>query len=433
MGTTARIEPAAPRAAGLGVSAWCVTAAFGAYFCMYGFRKPFTAGLYTGADGGGVGHKTVLVTAQVLGYTLSKFLGVKIVSETPPQRRAARVLLLVAAAWAALLLFALVPPPLDAACLFLNGLPLGMVFGLIVGFLEGRRTTEALTAGLCASFILADGVTKSAGTWLLTQGVPERWMPFAAGGLFAPALLVFVAMLARIPPPSPADAQSRGERQPLSGAQRRAFFRRYAAGLVPLVTMFLLVTVLRSIRADFAPEIWADLGRTGEPAVFTTSAAVVALGVTLANGLAMLVRDNRRAFRVALATSLGGFVLLAAAVAGLAAGRLGDFTFMVLVGVGLYLPYVAVHTTLFERLIALTRDPGNLGYLMCLADAVGYLGYVAVMLARNAVRVEGRFLDFFATACLVTAGAGGLLVVLCWASFGRIRPARHPSSPAPPA
>ena len=25
---------------------WCVLAAFGAYACMYGFRKPFTAGTY---------------------------------------------------------------------------------------------------------------------------------------------------------------------------------------------------------------------------------------------------------------------------------------------------------------------------------------------------------------------------------------------------
>jgi hypothetical protein len=57
---------------------------------------------------------------------------------------------------------------------------------------------------------------------------------------------------------------------------------------------------------------------------------------------------------------------------------------MVLQGVGLYLPYIAVHTTIFERLIAMTRDRGNIGYLMYLADAFGYLGYVFVLLGRNA-------------------------------------------------
>ena len=46
---------------------------------------------------------------------------------------------------------------------------------------------------------------------------------------------------------------------------------------------------------------------------------------------------------------------------------------MVLTGPGLHLPHVLVHTTLFERLMAVTRDGGNLGFLMYLADSAGYL------------------------------------------------------------
>ncbi len=83
--------------------------------------------------------------------------------------------------------------------MFLNGLSLGMVFGLVIGFLEGRRMTEALTAGLCASFILADGATKSVGTWLLDRGIGEGWMPGVAGLIFFPPLLLFVWMLSKIP------------------------------------------------------------------------------------------------------------------------------------------------------------------------------------------------------------------------------------------
>jgi hypothetical protein len=51
---------------------WCVLAAFGAYACMYGFRKPFTAAGFGGAE-----TKAWLVTAQVIGYMLSKFIGIK--------------------------------------------------------------------------------------------------------------------------------------------------------------------------------------------------------------------------------------------------------------------------------------------------------------------------------------------------------------------
>ncbi len=99
------------RVQGAWVSVWCVVAAFGVYFCMYGFRKPFTAGTYSEVTLGGLDSKTLLVVAQVLGYAASKFLGIKVVSEAPPARRAALLLGLVGVAWGALLLFALMPPP----------------------------------------------------------------------------------------------------------------------------------------------------------------------------------------------------------------------------------------------------------------------------------------------------------------------------------
>lgn len=415
---------------GLSASAWCVVAAFGTYFCMYAFRKPFTAGTYADVTLGGVGYKTVLVTAQVLGYTVSKFLGIKVVAEVSPGRRAAVLLGLIAAAELALLLFALTPPPLNSVWLFCNGLPLGMVFGLVLGVVEGRRHTEALAAGLCTSFILADGVTKSAGALLLKEGVPEFWMPFAAGLLFAPPLLLFLWMLARAPAPSARDVAARSRRTPMSSAERRRFFRRYAPGLTLLVLAYLLVTVLRSVRADFAPEIWTGMGVTDRPEVFTWSEVAVAAGVLVLNGAAVFIRDSRRAFSYALAVAVGGTVLLAAALVGLRAGVLSPLEFMVLHGLGLYLPYIAVHTTVFERLIAMTRDRGNIGYLMYLADAFGYLGYVAVLLARNAVRPGEDFLSSFVALSWVIAAGCAALLIPCWYYF-----LDHPATrgqPSPP-
>ncbi len=129
-------------------SAWCLIAAFGTYFCMYAFRKPFVACKYECLTLWGTDYKTVLVTAQVIGYTLSKFFGIKIIAELHPQRRITGIVLLIAIAEAALFGFALTPPPYGFIFLFANGLPLGMVFGIVLAFLEGRRVTELLTAGL---------------------------------------------------------------------------------------------------------------------------------------------------------------------------------------------------------------------------------------------------------------------------------------------
>lgn len=414
------------RLRGLALSSWCVVAAFGCYFCMYAFRKPFTAAKFEDWTVWGLGFKTILVISQVLGYTLSKFIGIRVVAEVRPGRRVAVLLGLIGVAEVSLLLFGFTPPPYNAVWLFFNGLPLGMVFGMVLGFLEGRRQTEALAAGLCTSFIVADGVTKSVGVELLAHGVSEFWMPFLTGLLFLPPLLVFAWMLSRVPAPSAADVAARTERTPMNRAERWAFFRRYTLGLMLIVLMFLLVTVLRSVRADFAPEIWAGLQETVSSGVFARSETAVAVGVLVLNGSVVFIRSNRRAFFFAIALALVGAGLIAVSLFGLRAGVLSPFAFMVLHGLGLYLPYIAVHTTIFERLIAMTRDRGTMGYLMYLADSFGYLGYVAVLLLRNLTGTAGGrdFLPFFVGLSWAVAGLCVLCLIPCWIYF-----ARHPATP----
>lgn len=426
MKTTKVSEPKAnveENAGRLTLSAWCLVAAFGTYFCMYAFRKPFTAASYAEEMVWGIGYKTVLVTAQVLGYMLSKFLGIKVIAEIAPQRRIGLLLVLIGVAEVALLLFAMTPAPWNAIWMFVNGLPLGLVFGLVLGFLEGRRQTEALTAGLCASFIVADGVVKSVGASLLRLGVSEAWMPFLVGFLFVPPLLLFVGMLTRIPAPSRVDVAERGERVPMAWAERGEFFHRYRTGLILLVLAYTLITILRSVRADFAPEIWAGLGVTQRPEVFAWSEILVAAGVLTLNGSICLLRRNALAFFASLGLAITGALLVPIALLGREAGELSPLAFMVLHGLGLYLPYVAVHTTIFERLLAMTQERGNIGYLMYLADAFGYLGYVAVMLLRNGMERGEHFLPFFVALSWGIAGACVLLLLPCWRYF-----ATHPAT-----
>ena len=405
------------------LSVWCMVASFGTYACMYAVRKPFTAATYSDAPFS-PGFKTWLVLAQVLGYTLSKFIGIKVVAEMAPGRRATTLLGLIGIAEVALLLFGLVPPPWSILCLFLNGLSLGMVFGLVLGFLEGRKMTEAFVAGLCASFILADGFAKSAGAWLLQLGVNQQWMPFGAGLLFLLPQLLFLWMLQQVPPPMAADVVARSARAPMNRAERWAMFRRYAPGLVGITVAYLLITVLRSMRADFAPEIWAALGVKVDAGTFTRSEMLVALGVLAVNGFIVLVPDNRQAFFLALGIAVAGLGLMGLTLVAHTAGRISPFAFIVLLGFGLYVPYVAVHTTIFERLIAMTRDRGNIGYLMYFADAFGYLGYVGVMVLRN-FGVGGAILPLFKATAWAVAGLSVLALAVAITFFAwRLRSAR---------
>ncbi len=406
---------------------WSVVAAFGTYFCMYAFRKPFTAAAFAENSFGGVGFKTILVTSQVFGYMVAKFVGIKVISELEPHRRPVGILAMILGAELSLLLFALMPIPYNAVMLFFNGLNLGMIFGLVLGFLEGRKQTEALTAGLCASFILADGMTKSVGGYLLSAGVSETTMPVIAGLAFLPFSTIFVWMLSKIPAPDQADRVARSERTRMDRSDRIRFFRRYASGLVPLMFCYLFVTVLRSIRADFAPELWRDLGTSGQPAVFTRSEFIVTLSVMLASGLSIYIRDNRTAFFLSMFNSVLGLGLILAAVALWRFGRVSGFPLMVLLGVGLYLPYVSVHTTIFERFLAMTRDKGNIGFLMYLADSFGYLGYVAVMLSRNYFGTPDHFLEFYLDTCVVLGICSIVCMFISIGAFRKIGPVQDPA------
>ncbi|MBL8900599.1 MAG: hypothetical protein JNM84_23410 [Planctomycetes bacterium] len=393
------------------LAAWCTLAAFGTYACMYGFRKPFTAGAFS-ALYGGAALKVWLISAQVLGYTLSKLVGIRLIAEMTRARRLRVLLALIAGAELAWLLLALAPAEIGPLFLFQNGLCLGLVFGLVLGFVEGRRMTELFVAGLCASFILADGFTKSVGAWLLQIGIEEAWMPVSAGALFAPPLLLGAWMLSRIPAPTMRDVAERHERVPLSRPERWSLLRRHGLGLCGIFAAYLAITILRSVRADYAPELWRALGVAAPPSIFTRSEFLIALAVLGVSASLVLIRDHRRALAAALGLSATALALGLGAAAALAARPGGSFEWMVLLGFGLYTPYVLVHTSIFERWIALTRERANVGFLMYVADTLGYAGYAAMMIASGWLRSSDDFLGFFVALAASMLGAALLGVLL---------------------
>jgi hypothetical protein len=117
-----------------------------------------------------------------------------------------------------------------------------------------------------------------------------------------------------------------------------------------------------------------------------------------------------------------GSLLIIIATIGWHQGLIRDgFTLMVLLGLGLYLPYVSVHTTIFERFLAMTRDKGNIGYLMYLADAFGYLGYVAVMICRNYFGPPNQLLNFFLITCIVLGAISLLCLAISMIAFRKIK------------
>ncbi len=393
---------------------YAVVAAFSTYFCMYAFRKPFAVGVFEGSAEFAwlpeLDYKILLLIAQVLGYCISKFAGIKIVSEMRPGQRAIAIIACIGVAELALALFAITPRPYGALFLFLNGLPLGMVWGLVFGFLEGRRQSELLGVGLSASYIIASGFVKTIGRFFISAGIPEVWMPFVTGLCFLPALVFFVWLLKQLPPPSEKDEALRTRREPMDAAQRKAFILRFAPGLLPLTILYIALTAYRDFRDNFAREIWDALGYASAPEILTFTEIPIAFGVLIVLGLLMLVRDNRRALYWVHIIMMTGTALIGLSTLAFQFALVGPVAWMILVGLGLYLAYVPYGCILFDRLLAVVGFVGTAAFMIYVTDAFGYLGSVALMLYKNFGHAELSWLEFFRGFSYVTS-------ILCGACF----------------
>ena len=160
----------------------------------------------------------------------------------------------------------------------------------------------------------------------------------------------------------------------MTGADRIRFFKRHALGLSCLLLIYVFLTIVRDFRDGFGIEIWKAIAPDGKPDIYAKSETLIAVAVTIICGATMMIRKNRTALFASLGGIGVGLVIVGGVTLGFQGGAMAGFTWMVLGGLGFYIPYVIFHTTLFERLIATFKDKSNIGYLMYLADAVGYLG-----------------------------------------------------------
>tara|TARA_R110002020_G_scaffold114593_2_gene263398 strand:+ start:8046 stop:9347 length:1302 start_codon:yes stop_codon:yes gene_type:complete len=405
-------------------------ASFGTYFCMYAFRKPFTVATFGDFFFWGMDYKIILIIAQVLGYMLSKFLGIRIISELKPRQRIFWLLGMIVLAEASLVLFALVPPPYNFIFMFLNGLPLGLVWGIVFSYLEGRKFTEILGVALCSSFILSSGVVKSVGLLVMDQGnVSQFWMPAATGALFMVPFAIFALLLNKIQPPTAEDRFLRTERSPMTGTDRKKVLRSFLFPLVILVFFYTFLTALRDFRDNFSREIWDSVGFEGDASIFTLSEIPIAILVLVSIALLGFIKNNYRAF-----VSYHYLLILGAAAIGLSTlffqmGAMAPVPWMIGVGFGLYICYVPFNCIFFDRMIATFRIKGNAGYLIYVADSFGYFGSMAVLLYKNFGQSELSWLRFFMNSTYLIAILGTVISIVSLIHFKRKYKRENENSP----
>lgn len=360
---------------------WCVVAAFGTYFCMYAFRKPFTAGTYQDYALWGFHYKTILIVSQVLGYMCSKWVGIKVISELKPAFRQTLIVGLIIFAEISLVLFGLVPAPYNFIFLFFNGLPLGMVWGVIFSYLEGRKFTETLGMGLSISLIVSSGFLKTVYFQIhnVFPALTEFWLPAIIGLLFLPAFLFFSWMLRVIPAPSESDKILRSERLPMNSADKRLVMSNYGWGIMGFVLIYILLATMRDFRDNFSVEIWNEIQPGWDKTVFSQTEVISGSIVLLSVGCMSAIRSNSKGFLAIQGLIAFGITICGLSTLAFSYKLIGPFSWMVILGTGMFLAYTPIQVALFERMIALFKIKANAGFFVYICDAFGYLGSVALL------------------------------------------------------
>ena len=394
--------------------------AFLAYTSVYAYRKPFTVATFNDLTFAGIKYQTLLIISQGLGYMLSKFFGIRFIAELKRYGRWKTSALLIGAAWLSLGVFGLVPAPWGMLCLFVNGFMLGFMWGIVFSYVEGRRATDFIGAVMAVSFIFAGGFTRSVALWVRDDWqVPEKWLAFVTGLIFVVPLIGLFYLLEKTPAPDDSDVQERTKRQPMTRKERRQFIIQFGSGVVAVTLAYLFLTIMRDVRDNFMVNIFNELGYGSKPAIFTQTETSISLVILLVMSLLVFIRSNIRALKLAHVVVIAGFLLAGISSALFITGMLNGLLWMQLAGLGLYMGYIPFNCIFFERLIASFKIAGNVGFLIYVVDAWGYLGSSAVMLSKEVFHLQLTWTQFY-PVCVVLFSVTGLLgTVYSWLYFSR--------------
>ncbi|WP_199118244.1 DUF5690 family protein [Pedobacter sp. ASV28] len=388
---------------------------FLAYTMIFGYRKTFTVATFDGLTIGGYSYKTILVISQMLGYLLAKFYGIKYISELKRTGRGRIILTLTGIAWLSWLFFAIVPPPYNMVFLFVNGFPLGMLWGVVFSYVEGRRSTDFIGATLAVSFIFASGFVKSVGALLMANfGISEFWMPFYTGLVFCIPLAFFVFLMEKIPQPDAEDIKFRAQRVAMTASDRKKFIRDFLGGIIACVIIYCFATIFRDIRDNFSAEMWKEMGFFNQPAIFSKTETPITLIVLLLIGSMVMIKNNFVALKTAHYFIMAGFILAGSCTLLFKANHLSPIAWMTLVGLGLYMVYIPFNAIFFDRLISTFKYASNVGFLIYIADSFGYVGSIGVLLSKEFFKIRLNWVTFFSGSVMILSVIG---VVLTWYSL----------------
>lgn len=373
---------------------WAGGAALLSYSLVYALRKPYTAAEFNGLDFFGIDYKIAVTTIQIIGYLISKFAGIKIISEMKREKRFHFFAAFVACAELSLIGFALLPHPYNAISMFFNGLSLGCMWGIIFSFIEGRRVTDLLASLLGVSIVFSSGLSKSIGLYVMNDmNIDPFWMPAIVGGMAFPLLLLFGYGLKRLPNPTEEDIIQKSERVTLNKDSRKALIKKYAPILSLLFISNLLLMILRDIKEDFLVNI-IDMSNHSSW-LFAQIDSVVTLLILGMFALLTFCKDNMKALLILMSLVIISCLVMTYISLFHSILNISSITWLFIMSLSLYIAFLTFQTIFFDRFIACFKIKGNVGFFIAMIDFIGYAGTASILISKEIFKIETDWFMLF--------------------------------------
>ncbi|HEY2721811.1 MAG TPA: DUF5690 family protein, partial [Chitinophagaceae bacterium] len=183
-------------------------------------------------------------------------------------------------------------------------------------------------------------------------------------------------------------------------------------GLLMLLIVYVMLTIIRDYRSNFASNIWKETGNGNNISVFTQTEIPSSIIVLVLMSLLVFVKRNVRALMINHFLIVLGFILSLCTTLLYMRHEISAFWWMTATGLGLYMGYVPFNCMLFERLIASFRYISTAGFMIYVADSFGYLGSNVVLLVKNFGSPNISYSDFFVKIILGVSTLGMMFTIL---------------------
>eukprot|EP01083_Nonionella_stella_P012122 34414_1 len=373
-----------------------------AYFCVYAIRTPLLVPLYKDELAFGIPLKEAFGIAQTFGYTLGKIPAIIYFSRLTRTewRRALHILMFAAT----ILLFGMTVPinevkVISVMCAISCISP---TWGIFLRYMEGRRMSDLMFAGFNFSFIAASGVWRTVSAGLLEGGVSEWWNPLLVATMASCAFHPLVIFLDMAPEPTVEEQAARSKRKPATTRSQLDMVLRWWPGLTALIAVYSMYSLLRNYYDFFNPEIWLSI-TTGkvDSSVYTLTDVPVAVSISISLMFLYIIQDNRTGFFVIILYMAMGCVVLALSTFAFSLGALSGFAWMFTLGLGMLMVYVPLGGIIYERLIAVGKEPITMTFLSYLSDGCGAAMTIA-FLVYKACSPKGTNDDYRTTFAMLT-------------------------------